>query len=60
MDWISNEALFYGGIFIVALSLVTAIIYLFVSSIGMIRLKAKFNSEYGEKIKAPKMRRSSH
>jgi len=51
MGLISNETLFYGGMFIAGFALVATIVFVFVTTISMMRLKAKFTAEYGDKIK---------
>lgn len=48
MEWLTNEILFYGGIIIVIVSLLTAIMLFFIFKIKGIRLGAELDSEYGE------------
>lgn len=51
MNWLSNEMLFYGGIVVVIVSLIVAILYFIVSRISKNHLKTKLDMEYGEKKK---------
>lgn len=46
-----NEMLFYGGLIGGLFSLVALIIFFIVAAIGKIKLQAKFDAEYGRKIK---------
>lgn len=48
MDWLTNEVLFYGGIAIVAVSVVMGLVHLVVSKFKAIRLKTQLIAEYGE------------
>lgn len=41
MEWLTNEALFYGGIAIAAGSVVTGLVHLVVSKFKAFRLKAQ-------------------
>ncbi len=51
MNWMTNEYLFYGGIFLSGCSLLAIILHLCIFQIKKIRLDAKLVQEYGEKKK---------
>ncbi len=51
-----NELLFYGGISVVVLTLVSAIVFFVLFYVNKIKLNAKFDKEYGEKSKVGKKR----
>ncbi len=51
MNWFTDEILFYGGIVVIAGSLMAAVLYFFVSQIRKVRLNAQLDAEYGEKDK---------
>ena len=51
MDFLSNETIFYGGIVITAIYILSAVIYFSVSKIKSIKLNAKLDAEYGERRK---------
>lgn len=48
MDWLTNEALFYGGLGLIGISLVLGITYFCVSKVKTVKLKAQLDSEYGK------------
>ena len=52
MEWITNEAIFYGGIIIASCSLLVAIVYFFVSKIRKMNLDTRLDAEYGKKVKS--------
>ncbi len=54
MNWITDEFLFYGGIIIVAISLLLLGIYLCIAKIKGIRLQSQLEKEYGENNKIKK------
>lgn len=49
MEWVTDEILFYGGMAAAGCILAAAIIYLCISQIGIVRLNARLDSEYGER-----------
>lgn len=51
-----NELLFYGGISVVVLTLVSAVVFFVLFYVNKIKLNAKFDKEYGEKSKVGKKR----
>lgn len=50
MDWITNEALFYGGIITAASALVIGVIYFISLHIRRLRLDIQLDEEYGKDI----------
>lgn len=48
MRWFSNELLFYGGIAIMVIAVLAAILLFFTFRIKILHLNMKLNSEYGE------------
>lgn len=52
MDWITNETMFYGGIIISSFSLLTALVYFFISKIRKMNLDTRLDAEYGKRVKA--------
>lgn len=51
MGWLTDEILFYGGMAAAGGALAAALIYCVLSHIGMIRLCARLEAEYGAKQK---------
>lgn len=51
-----NELLFYGGISVVVLTLISAVVFFVLFYVNKIKLNAKFDKEYGEKSKVGKKR----
>ena len=51
MSWTTNETIFYIGIIITGIALLSALIYFCISKIKADNLKAKLDKEYGEKQK---------
>lgn len=49
MNWSVDERLFYGGIAVMAGTLLAAGIYVCISQIKKIRLNAQLDDEYGKK-----------
>ncbi len=49
MNWMGDELLFTGGIAVMVLSLLAAIVYFVVSRRGKKRLNERLDAEYGEK-----------
>lgn len=47
MEWLTNEVLFYGGLVITGGSVLSAIIYFFISRIKSVNLNAQLDAEYG-------------
>lgn len=48
MGEIANEMLFYGGIGILIMTIIAAIVFVCVSKISKLRLTTQLNAEYGE------------
>ena len=48
MDAFSNEMIFYGGILLSVISLISGAVYAIVYFVGKHKLNMKFNAEYGE------------
>ncbi len=49
MSWLTNEALFYGGIAVAGCSLAAAVIYFSIAYVRWMRLNIKLDEEYGKK-----------
>lgn len=49
MDWITNEAMFYGGLILAGSSALLTIIFFCISKVKSVKLNAQLNREYGEK-----------
>lgn len=51
MNWLTDEALFYGGMIIFVCSLVSGIVYYFLGRLKRKRLNMQLDEEYGKKTK---------
>lgn len=49
MGWLTNEALFYGGIIVIGCSVAAAVIYFSIAYVRWMRLSIKLDKEYGKK-----------
>ena len=50
MDWMTNEAIFYGGIIITSCSLLAALVFFFIYKARKMKLEARLDAEYGKKV----------
>ena len=48
MDWLTNEVIFYSGIIVVGLSVLSGGLYLGISKIRALKLKNQLDLEYGK------------
>lgn len=54
MDWLTDEALYYGGMLVSACSLLLGIVYCVLPYIRKIRLNIQLDEEYGKTVKTSK------
>ncbi len=54
MEWLTNEALFYGGIIVAGCSVAVSVIYFSIAYVRWMRLSIKLDEEYGKKKSAKK------
>lgn len=57
MNWLTDEAMFYGGMIVSACSLILGIVYYIVLYIKKNRLDMQLDEEYGKKIYSHKERK---
>lgn len=48
MEWVTNEMIFYCGIFLTGASILVAVIFFCISKVKLIKLNAQLDKEYGE------------
>lgn len=51
MEWLTDEILFYGGLIMGGIVLAALVVYLCVSRVGLAKLNARLDAEYGEREK---------
>ena len=47
MNWLTDEALFYGGLALIIVVLILWIVYMIISNAAISRLRRKMDREYG-------------
>ncbi len=57
MDWLTDEMLLYGGLTAAGGALLLSFLYFCFSQIAKTRLRARLDSEYGERKKGPGKRK---